>query len=95
MILNGSVSNSNGNIPSNNINPDNINDYMYDMIFIKTKKAVNTNIQKNKKLLQKYNSNDSNINNNSDNNLAKSHYSPNMESIESRNVNNIINNDSN
>ncbi len=95
MILNETISNSNCDIPSNNINSDNINDYMYDMIFIKSKKAINTNIQKNKKLLQKYNSNDSNMNNNSDNNLAKSNYSPDIESSESRNVNNIINNDSN
>jgi hypothetical protein len=36
----------------------NENDYVYDMIFIKTKKAINTNIQRNKKFVKKNVGND-------------------------------------
>jgi hypothetical protein len=53
-ILNETVSNSSVNIISNNINPDNINDYIYDQIYVKSKKTTNINIQKNKIFIKKY-----------------------------------------
>jgi len=50
-ILNETISIYDPNISSNQINPSNVNDYVYDMIFIKTKKAIN--IQRNKKFIKK------------------------------------------
>jgi len=78
-ILNESVSNSDGNIPSNQISPTDTNDYVYDMIFIKTKKAINTNIQRNKKYTKKY--------------VDK--YDSNKESPKLTNVNYLLKNDLN
>lgn len=53
-ILNETVSNSTENIITNNLNPENINDYIYDQIYVKSKKTTNINIQKNKLFIKKY-----------------------------------------
>ncbi len=53
-ILNETVSNYTGNIITNNLNPDNIDDYIYDQIYVKSKKTTNINIQKNKIFIKKY-----------------------------------------
>jgi hypothetical protein len=53
-ILNETVSNYTGNIITNNFNPDNINDYIYDQIYVKSKKTTNITIQKNNKFIKKY-----------------------------------------
>ncbi len=56
-ILSETVSNPVENIASNHTYL-NENDYVYDMIFIKTKKAINTSIQRNKKFVKKHTNND-------------------------------------
>ena len=56
-ILSETVSNPVENIASNHTYL-NENDYVYDMIFIKTKKVINTNIQRNKKFVKKHMDND-------------------------------------
>ncbi len=53
-ILNETVSNYTGNIISNNLNPENIDDYIYDQIYVKSKKSTTINIQKNNKFVKKY-----------------------------------------
>ncbi len=88
-MLNETVCNSNGNIMIDQISPDNVNDYIYDMIYIKTKKAVNTNVVRNKKFIKKYINNDSNIT------LTKPQYDSVHESPDSTNVNNVLKNDLN
>jgi hypothetical protein len=75
-ILNETITNYNENISCNQINPNDINDYVYDMIFIKTKKAININVQRNKKFIKKY--------------VDK--YDSNKETPNLTNVNNILKN---
>jgi hypothetical protein len=53
-ILNETVSNSSGNIITNNLNPENIDDYIYDQIYVKSKKTTNINIKNNNKFIKKY-----------------------------------------
>ncbi len=53
-ILNETVSNYTGNIITNNLNPENIDDYIYDQIYVKSKKSTYINIQKNEKFVKKY-----------------------------------------
>jgi hypothetical protein len=78
-ILNETIANHNVNILSNQLNSNDINDYVYNMIFIKTKKAININVQQNKKFIKKYvDKYDSN----------KQIPNPNL-----KNVNNILKND--
>jgi hypothetical protein len=59
-ILNETVTNSVQNIITDNLNSENINDYMYDQIYVKGKKASNINVYKNKKFIKKYIANNSN-----------------------------------
>jgi hypothetical protein len=56
-ILSETVINPVENRASNHIYL-NENDYVYDMIFIKTRKAINTSIQRNKKFVKKNVGND-------------------------------------
>jgi len=53
-ILNETVRNYTGNIITNNLNPENIDDYIYDQIYVKSKKSTTINIQKNNKFIKKY-----------------------------------------
>jgi hypothetical protein len=53
-ILNETVSNSPGSIITNNLNPENIDDYIYDQIYVKSKKSTYITIQKNEKFVKKY-----------------------------------------
>ncbi len=53
-ILNETVRNSPGNIFSNNLNPENIDDYIYDQIYVKSKKSTTINIKNNNKFIKKY-----------------------------------------
>ena len=39
---------------TNNLNPENIDDYIYDQIYVKSKKSTYITIQKNNKFIQKY-----------------------------------------
>jgi len=53
-ILNETVRNYTGPIMTNNLNPENIDDYIYDQIYVKSKKTTNITIQKNNKFVKKY-----------------------------------------
>lgn len=53
-ILNENVSNSTNNIIIDNVNNNNVNDYIYDQIYVKNKKTTNINKNKNKKFIKKY-----------------------------------------
>ena len=53
-ILNEPVRNYTGNIITNNLNPENIDDYIYDQIYVKSKKSTYITIQKNEKFVKKY-----------------------------------------
>jgi hypothetical protein len=53
-ILNETVSNSPGSIITNNLNPENIDNYIYDQIYVKSKKSTYITIQKNEKFVKKY-----------------------------------------
>jgi hypothetical protein len=57
-ILSESVSNPVENMASNHTHLNDVNDYVYDMIFIKTKRATNNSIQRNKKFVKKHMNND-------------------------------------
>ena len=46
-ILNENVSNSTNNIIIDNVNNNNVNDYIYDQIYVKNKKTTNINKNKN------------------------------------------------
>ncbi len=76
-VLNETISNHSGDIPSNHNYPTDSNDYIYDMIFIKTKKAINTNVQRNKRFIQK----------------SVETHDANKESPKLKNVNNVVKND--
>jgi len=74
-ILNETVTNSVQNIITDNLNSENINDYMYDQIYVKGKKTTNIDVHRNKKFIKKYidsNSNNSTINNSDISNINNS-----------------------